>query len=103
MLQALLDGSEAWLASTPVVLQARLVPGVGPVDFWLYGTRVVVEVDGLQHRGLDYMSTRTEQQTARDKAKEGAAMHAGYHVVRLDEDEPVSACTPCRRHYAVAR
>jgi hypothetical protein len=84
----LLNGSKPWLRWTPIVVQPRLLPApLGPVDFWLYSARVLVEVDGPQHRGEDYKGTSAEQQAAKDIAKEEAAKRHGYHVVRLDDNE----------------
>ena len=57
--------------------------GYGPFDLWVYEHDLVVEVDGEQHNQASFGATSAEEQMARDRAKERAAVQSGYHVVRL--------------------
>ena len=72
----------AWAIVT-VVWEARAVEGQGPFDLWFYEYKVLIEVDGEQHVEGRFQSTGADEQTMLDRAKEAAAIDAGFHVVRL--------------------
>lgn len=66
-----------------IVWEAHLVKQFGPFDLWLYEHGVVIEVDGEQHIEGGFSFTSAEEQAARDREKDAAAVQAGLHVVRL--------------------
>jgi very-short-patch-repair endonuclease len=68
-----------------VVLEARVLPCYGAFDMMVEGARVLVlvEVDGAQHSYYGTSDAAAHEQQTKDKAKQEAAVRAGYHVVRL--------------------
>jgi len=70
-------------AACTVVIEAHVLPGFGPFDFWLWEWGILVEVDGAHHTNGSIYGVDAHEQMLRDRVKEQAALEAGYRVVRL--------------------
>lgn len=66
-----------------VVIESHVLTGFGAFDFWLWEWGVLVEVDGAHHTNGSIYGKEAQEQMLLDRAKEQAAVEAGYRVVRL--------------------
>lgn len=72
-----------WGARVTVVWQPHLVKRRQSYDFWLWPTKLVVEVDGWQHGVVGMHGADPTGQLLYDSQKSWDACAEGYHVVRL--------------------